>query len=104
VRSIETAIERRSGTNLVTPQMEVRESSPEQKLSTNIFEKQYLKRTGMMWISFACILFIFYAVQTYTPTVFVDQGYGFGNAFLLTSIIVIASVPGKYVVGYTLER
>lgn len=69
-----------------------------------VFQKEFLKRTLMMWVSFSCILFIFYAIQTYTPTVLVKQGYAVENAFLLTTLIVVASIPGKYLAAYTVER
>lgn len=74
------------------------------KVSSGIFSRAYLKRTLMMCISFACILFIFYAIQTYTPTVLLKEGYGISNAFLLTTIIVVASIPGKYAAAYAIER
>src|SRR5205085_11384625 len=46
-----------------------------------IFQRPFLKRTVMMWVAFSCILFIFYAIQTYTPTVLIQQGYGNATAF-----------------------
>ena len=69
-----------------------------------LFHRPFLKRTVMMWTAFSCILFIFYAVQTYTPTVLIQKGYGTATAFLLTTIIVIASIPGKYAAGFAVER
>ena len=69
-----------------------------------ILQRPYLKRTVMMWVAFSCILFIFYAIQTYTPTVLIQQGYGNATAFLLTAIIVIASIPGKYAAAFAVER
>jgi putative MFS transporter len=69
-----------------------------------IFERPYLKRTVMMWVAFSCILFIFYAIQTYTPTVLLQQGYASATAFLLTAIIVVASIPGKYAAAFAVER
>src|SRR6266700_3797769 len=69
-----------------------------------ILERPYLKRTVMMWIAFSCILFIFYAIQTYTPTVLIQQGYASATAFLLTAIIVVASIPGKYAAAFAVER
>ncbi|MBO0781735.1 MAG: MFS transporter, partial [Ktedonobacteraceae bacterium] len=95
VTDIETAIERRSGAPLPSPRAQVQ---PEAQVNTSIasiFQKQYLRRTIMMWISFACILFIFYSIQTFTPSVLVDREYGLGDSFLYTSIIVLASIPGK---------
>jgi len=105
LQNLETVIEKRTGTPLPEPQIELNMDVVTTKISPlAIFHRGYLKRTLMMWISFACILFIFYAIQTYTPTVLVKQGNGIGDAFLLTTIIVIASVPGKYVAGFVLER
>ena len=58
----------------------------------------------MLWIAFPCLLFVFYAVQTYTPTVLVQQGYGLGDAFHLTALIVAISIPGKIAEAYAVER
>jgi MFS transporter, putative metabolite:H+ symporter len=105
VSQLETVIERRMGRTLPEPQISATVNTIKPKLSlASIFKPAYRKRTLMMWISFACILFIFYAIQTYTPTVLIKQGYGFGSSFLLTSIIVVASIPGKYAAAYAVER
>src|SRR5207237_2957009 len=45
-----------------------------------------------------------YAIQTYRPTVLIQQGYGSATAFLLTAIIVVASIPGKYAAAFAVER
>src|SRR5439155_1588816 len=45
-----------------------------------------------------------YAIQTYTPTVLLQQGYASATAFLLTAIIVVASIPGKYAAAFAVER
>ncbi len=105
VSYLEHKVEDRTKTRLPEPIREERTSSSKPPLTfASILRGQYLKRTLMMWISFSCILFVFYAVQTYTPTVLVKEGYSLGNAFLLTTIIVIASVPGKYAAAFALER
>jgi putative MFS transporter len=107
VSRIEAKVERRTGTPLPPPRVEenvpvVRQHS-HAPVST-IFRGAYLKRTIMMWIAFSCILFMFYAIQTYTPTVLLKEGNSLGTAFLLTSIIVVASIPGKYFTAFALER
>lgn len=104
VSDLEHVIERRAGTALPALQLEMNTYQLKSLSPMLIFRRAYIKRTVMMWISFACILFIFYAIQTYTPTVLLKQGYGMSNAFLLTTIIVLASIPGKYFAAYTLER
>jgi putative MFS transporter len=105
VSRIEAYIERRTGKILPQPQVsgKVIRFNKVHPLSS-VFQKAYLKRTLMMWVSFSCILFIFYAIQTFTPTVLIKQGYGLENAFLLTTIIVLASIPGKYLAAWAVER
>ncbi len=91
VSRLETVIERHTGRSLPEPQISATVNTIKQKLSpASIFKHEYRKRTLMMWVSFACILFIFYAIQTYTPTVLIKQGYGFGGSFLLTSISIMS--------------
>ncbi|GLV56572.1 MFS transporter [Dictyobacter sp. S3.2.2.5] len=105
VTQLEQRIESRTGLALPEPGSHAGQSMPTpSRASSGIFSRAYLKRTLMMCISFACILFIFYAIQTYTPTVLLKEGYGISNAFLLTTIIVLASIPGKYAAAYAIER
>src|SRR5437879_5743595 len=107
VSKLEHDIERRTGEQLPPPQMEAKgdtgnldaganRSTRQRGRYNQIFQGPYLKRTVMMWVAFSCILFIFYAIQTYTPTVLIQQGYASSTAFLLTAIIVVASIPVKY--------
>jgi putative MFS transporter len=115
VSRLEHDIERRTGEQLPPPQIEAKSDTGKldagavvrigQKGRYNqTLQRPFLKRTVMMWIAFSSILFIFYAIQTYTPTVLIQKGYGNATAFLLTTIIVIASIPGKYAAAFAVER
>jgi putative MFS transporter len=115
VSRLEHDIERRTGEQLPPPQFEAKSdtvnldgganrSASQRSRYNQIFHRPFLKRTVMMWIAFSSILFIFYAIQTYTPTVLIQKGYGNATAFLLTTIIVIASIPGKYAAAFAVER
>lgn len=105
VRRFEDAITRRTGTQLPVPQR--RDAVPASAAPVSpatLFRGTYRRRTLMMWMAFPCILFVFYAVQTYTPTVLQKEGFGQASAFLLTSLIVLVSIPGKLVEAYAVER
>jgi putative MFS transporter len=123
VSKLEHDIERRTGGQLPPPQIGAKgdtgnldgsaplarrqganRSTRQRSRYNQIFQRPYLKRTVMMWVAFSCILFIFYAIQTYTPTVLIQQGYAKATAFLLTAIIVVASIPGKYAAAFAVER
>jgi len=108
VSRLEHDIERRTGARLPPPEPRTAdtgnlvaggEASAGTARYSQIFHPPYLRRSVMMWIAFSCILFIFYAIQTYTPTVLIKQGNGNATAFLMTAIIVVASIPGKYAAG-----
>ncbi|MCL5950606.1 MAG: MFS transporter [Chloroflexi bacterium] len=116
VSGIEQAIERRAGAHLPEPVEAMPDGGGSTDGETNekhsgwrdryaqIVHGSFLTRSAMMWIAFSCILFIFYAIQTYTPTVLIQKGYGSATAFLMTAIIVTASIPGKYLAGFMSER
>lgn len=87
VSRLEHDIERRTGEQLPPPQIEAKSDTGKLDDGANrntrqkgryiqIFQRPSLKRTVIMWIAFSCILFIFYAIQTYTPTVLIQKGYG----------------------------
>jgi len=107
VSYLEHKVEDRIKTQLPQPVIEENTGVGKQKTpssNANILQGIYRKRTLMMWGAFSCILFVFYAIQTYTPTVLVKEGYSLGNAFLVTTLIVLASIPGKYFAAYCLEK
>ena len=105
VRSFETAVERRRGIHLApvegTPS--VVQSGADVSIG-HLFRGDYRKRTLMMWVAFSCILFMFYSVQTYMPTVLVKDGHGLQGAFLITSLIISASIFGKILAAWMVER
>lgn len=105
VTELERSIEHRTGKPLPRPARPTAVPISQQRVPvSSIFRGVFLRRTIMMWIAFPCILFVFYAVQTFTPTVLVKEGYAIGSAFLMTSLIVVVSIPGKLLEAYAVER
>lgn len=101
---LEDAIERRIGRPLPTPRATTAATPSAQTSMSDIFRGTYRKRTLMMWIAFPCLMFVFYAVQTYTPTVLLKEGFALNDAFLLTALIVAVSIPGKFAEALAVER
>lgn len=69
-----------------------------------IFTSPYLKRTVMLWVSFPSILFMFYAIMSYMPSILVREGFSSHNAELFASVIMAASIPGKFLEAYLVEH
>jgi putative MFS transporter len=77
--------------------------SQEQVPVATIFNHLYLKRTIMCWIAFGSTFFIFYAIQLFMPTVVSRMGFSLTTAFVFTSIIVGASIIGKFLEAWLVE-
>ncbi len=84
---------------------QIREALPaHQEPVQQIFTGPYLKRTVMLWVSFPSILFMFYAIMSYMPSILVREGFSSHNAELFASVIMAASIPGKFLEAYLVER
>jgi putative MFS transporter len=103
--SIERDVEQQWGRPLppigpITPVVTSKERVP---IST-LFNAEYRTRTLMCWLALGCTFFIFYSIQVFMPTVVTQMGFSLTNAFLFTSIIVGASIPGKVLEAWLVER
>jgi putative MFS transporter len=68
-----------------------------------IFNAEYRKRTIMCWTVLGTTFFIFYAIQLFMPTVVNRMGFSLTTAFVFTSIIVGASIVGKFLEAWLVE-
>jgi MFS transporter, putative metabolite:H+ symporter len=72
---------------------------------TELFSKQYLSRTVLLWIMFAVSYFVVYAFIVWLPTLYVKLG-GLppGRALLLSAINGIAFVGSGYALAFIIDR
>jgi putative MFS transporter len=103
--AIERSVERESGRPLppigrITPVVVSKERVPIRTL----FSPEYRTRTVMCWLALGCTFFIFYSIQVFMPSVVTQMGFSLTSAFIFTSIIVGASIPGKIVEAWLVER
>jgi putative MFS transporter len=61
-------------------------------------------RTLTLWATFGGAFFVFYAIQTFMPTVISQMGFSLTSAFGFTAIIVGISIPGKFFEAWVVER
>ncbi len=111
VRRIEAAVERRLGKPLPQPAATHRprrglepRRGPEKGSPLQLVRGEYRTRTLMMWIAFSGLIFIFYAVQTYMPTVLVNDGQALGSALLITALVIGVSIFGKFADAWAVEK
>lgn len=70
----------------------------------SLFRSPYLGRSAMLWTAFGGIFLVFYAIQTFMPTVVASMGFTLTSAFAFTAVIVGVSIPGKLLEAWLVER
>lgn len=69
-----------------------------------VWSKPYAKRTLMLWLAFPSILFVFYAIMNFMPTILTKEHMTGPVVLEFAAMIMAASIPGKFVEAWLVER
>lgn len=69
-----------------------------------VFAPDYRRRTLMLWIAFPSILFVFYAIMNFMPTILTKEHMTGPLVLEFSALIMAASVPGKFFEAWVVER
>jgi len=71
----------------------------------SLFEKKYLKRTILVMVSWFVVSFVYYALFSWAPKIFVSQlGISVSQAKWFTFFMYLAQLPGYFSVAYFIEK
>lgn len=71
---------------------------------SDLWEPQFLKRTIMLWILWFGIVYSYYGIFTWLPSLMVGQGYTVIKSFEYVLIMTLAQLPGYFAAAYLVER
>lgn len=71
---------------------------------SELWTRQYTKRTIMLWVLWFGLVFGYYGIFIWLPTLLVNAGYSMVNSFFYVIIITLAQIPGYFSAAYLLER
>lgn len=71
---------------------------------TVVWQRPYWRRTAMVWIAFPTVLFVFYAIMTYMPSILAKEHLNTTIALQFSALIMLASIPGKFFEGWIVEH
>jgi MFS transporter, putative metabolite:H+ symporter len=71
---------------------------------SELWSRQYIKRTIMLWILWFGLVFGYYGIFVWLPTLLMKAGYSMVNSFLYVVIITAAQIPGYFSAAYLVER
>ncbi|AWC30684.1 MFS transporter [Bacillus cytotoxicus] len=78
-----------------------------QSVMTNIkavWSKEYRKATVMLWILWFCVVFSYYGMFLWLPSVMVLKGFSLIKSFEYVLIMTLAQLPGYFTAAWFIER
>jgi MFS transporter, putative metabolite:H+ symporter len=69
-----------------------------------VWAKPYVKQTTMLWILWFSVVFSYYGMFLWLPSVMVMKGFSLIKSFQYVLIMTVAQLPGYFVAAYLIER
>ncbi|MDN4606394.1 MFS transporter [Sporosarcina highlanderae] len=83
------------------------EGKPKQSLGMKmklIWSKEYARRTTMLWIVWFTVVFSYYGMFLWLPSVMVMKGFDMIHSFKYVLIMTLAQLPGYFTAAWLIER
>jgi putative MFS transporter len=84
-------------------QPSVREQSALEKIKT-IWSSAYVRSTVMLWVLWFCVVFSYYGMFLWLPSVMVLKGFSLIKSFEYVLIMTLAQLPGYFTAAWLIER
>jgi putative MFS transporter len=69
-----------------------------------VWEIPYRKQTTVLWLLWFCVVFSYYGLFLWLPSVLVLKGFALIKSFQYTLIMTLAQLPGYFTVAWLIER
>ncbi|RYL94317.1 MFS transporter [Sporolactobacillus sp. THM7-4] len=69
-----------------------------------IWSKKYVRRTVMLWILWFCVVFSYYGMFLWLPSVVVLKGFSLVKSFQYVLIMTLAQLPGYFTAAWLIEK
>jgi putative MFS transporter len=85
----------------------VNDGKPKQSIGGKlklIWSKEYARRTTMLWIVWFTVVFSYYGMFLWLPSVMVMKGFDMIHSFKYVLIMTLAQLPGYFTAAWLIER
>ncbi|MHA3092208.1 niacin transporter NiaP [Acinetobacter brisouii] len=97
-------LERQAGVEVIQ-EIEVQPVAHQQKVSfQQLWQKPFVRRTLMLWLIWFGIVFSYYGIFTWLPSLLVKQGYDIVKSFEYVLFMILAQLPGYIVASWLVEK
>lgn len=90
-----------------SPQFRVKEESKKRSVLQNIatlWEKKYARSTLMLWILWFAVVFSYYGMFLWLPSVMVGKGFDLISSFKYVLLMTLAQLPGYFTAAWFIEK
>lgn len=90
-----------------SPQFAVKVESKKRSIFQNIatvWSKEYAKSTLMLWILWFAVVFSYYGMFLWLPSVMVGKGFDLISSFKYVLIMTLAQLPGYFTAAWFIEK
>ena len=90
-----------------SPQFAVKSESKKRSIFQNIAEvwsKKYARSTLMLWILWFAVVFSYYGMFLWLPSVMVGKGFDLISSFKYVLIMTLAQLPGYFTAAWFIEK
>lgn len=70
----------------------------------SVWSKEHAKKTTMLWILWFCVVFSYYGMFLWLPSVMVMKGFSLIKSFEYVLIMTLAQLPGYALAAYLIEK
>ncbi|HDR4948818.1 TPA: MFS transporter [Bacillus cereus] len=70
----------------------------------SVWSREYRKATIMLWILWFCVVFSYYGMFLWLPSVMVLKGFSLIKSFQYVLIMILAQLPGYFTAAWFIER
>lgn len=71
---------------------------------SSLWSKENARRTAMLWILWFCVVFSYYGMFLWLPSVMVIKGFSLIKSFQYVLIMTLAQLPGYFTAAWFIER
>lgn len=69
-----------------------------------VWSKKYVRRTVMLWVLWFCVIFSYYGMFLWLPSVVVLKGFSMVKSFQYVLIMTLAQLPGYFTAAWLIEK
>ncbi|RHW40291.1 MFS transporter [Neobacillus notoginsengisoli] len=69
-----------------------------------VWSKKYFRETAVLWILWFCVVFSYYGMFLWLPSVMIMKGFSMIKSFQYVLIMTLAQLPGYFTAAYFIEK